>query len=126
MSDGKAAGLTPTREVHLADGSTVDYLFHLDGFVDVQVPISLASGGERTVHVDLRPALAAPSARRSAPARTSRRATPPSADASAKPTRTPAAPPPTAPPAAPPADPGWDDPARPLLPATRVRHLGQR
>jgi hypothetical protein len=130
LSDGKAAGTTPTREVHIADGSTVNYLFHLNGFVDVQVPIALDSGGDRTVHVDLRPVLAAPSApsaRRAAPARPGTRrasAAGSTGETSAR-LATPPSPRPEAA-ATPPTELGLDDPARPLLPATRVRHLGQR
>jgi hypothetical protein len=123
LADGKAAGTTPTREVFVVDGSTVEYLFHLGGFVDVQVPITLDGGGERTVHVNLRPveaAPSAPSARRAAPARAGARR----AEANSRLAR-PAPASVSSPEAATPPEPGSDDP-RPLLPATRVRHLGQR
>jgi hypothetical protein len=122
LVDGKAAGSTPTREVHLADGSTVEYLFHLGGFVDVQVPIVLDSGGERNVHVNLRPVPvvpSAPSARRATTART------PGRRSSAAEVRPVAPAPSSSDRASAPADQAWDD-ARPLLPATRVKHLGQR
>jgi hypothetical protein len=127
LMDGKAVGITPTREVHISDGSTVEYLFHLSGFVDVQVPLVLTGEGDRTVHVNLRPLPEAPSppaARRSPSTRkTGRRLlTATSAPADQRPGAT--APPPPA--GSPAAAHGLEDPARPLLPATRVRHLGQR
>jgi serine/threonine protein kinase len=54
-TDGKSVGTTPTREVHISDGSTVEYTFHLSGFVDERVPVVLTGDGARTVHVDLKP-----------------------------------------------------------------------
>jgi len=124
LTDGKKVGVTPTREVHISDGSTVEYAFYLGGFADVQVPLVLTGEGDRTVHVNLRQlpdAPGPPAARRSPstrkPGRRPLTATPAQPDPRAGETATPGGSPAAA--RAP------DDP-RPLLPATRVRHLGQR
>jgi serine/threonine protein kinase len=130
VRDGKAVGITPTREVHISDGSTVDYTFHLGGFVDVQVPLVLTGEGERTVHVNLRAQFEPPAARRAPSSRKpGHRPVEATRAAPAPPDPRPAA---TAArlersaAAEPPATSGLDDPARPLLPPTRVKHLGQR
>lgn len=127
LTDGKAVGITPTREVHIADGSTVEYMFHLSGFVDTQVPLVLTGEGDRTINVNLRPLPESPlppAARRSPATRKPGRRvlTATSGQADPRPGATPAQPTGRDSPAA---AHGPDDP-RPLLPATRVRHLGQR
>lgn len=55
LADNRRLGTTPLVDIRLADGTTVNYRFHLAGYTDVQMPVQAAAAGKFEVTASLSP-----------------------------------------------------------------------
>lgn len=55
MNDNHALGTTPVLDIRPADGSQINYRFHLAGFTDVQMPLQAATPGKHELTAALTP-----------------------------------------------------------------------